>query len=42
MGVRFYDVLVFGVGKNLLFQSVLGHCGQSGYQVSNLGVNNRN
>ena len=25
-GVRFQAVAVFGLGKNLLFKSVLGHC----------------
>ena len=25
-GVRFHAVVVFGLGKNLLFKSVLGHC----------------
>ena len=25
-GIRFHAVVVFGLGKNLLFKSVLGHC----------------
>ena len=27
MGISFHAVIVFGLGKNLLFKSVLGHCG---------------
>ena len=27
-GISFYDVVVFGLGKNLLFKSVLVHCFQ--------------
>ena len=27
-GISFHAVVVFGLGKNLLFKSVLGHCGQ--------------
>ena len=26
MGISFHTVAVFGLGKNLLFKSVLGHC----------------
>ena len=26
-GISFHTVVVFGLGKNLLFKSVLGHCG---------------
>ena len=26
-GISFHAVIVFGLGKNLLFKSVLGHCG---------------
>ena len=26
MGISFHAVIVFGLGKNLLFKSVLGHC----------------
>ena len=26
MGVPFHAVIVFGLGKNLVFKSVLGHC----------------
>ena len=26
MGIRFHAVVVFGLGKNRLFKSVLGHC----------------
>ena len=25
-GISFHAVVVFGLGKNLLFKSVLGHC----------------
>ena len=25
-GISFHAVIVFGLGKNLLFKSVLGHC----------------
>ena len=25
-GIIFHDVIVFGLGKNVLFKSVLGHC----------------
>ena len=25
-GISFHGVIVFGLGKNLLFKSVLGHC----------------
>ena len=28
MGISFHAVVVFGLGKNLLFKSVLGHCGK--------------
>ena len=28
MGYKFHTVVVFGQGKNLLFESVLGHCEQ--------------
>ena len=27
-GISFHAVIVFGLGKNLLFKSVLGHCEQ--------------
>ena len=27
-GINFHAVVVFGLGKDLLFQSVLGHCEQ--------------
>ena len=27
-GISFHAVVVFGLGKNLLFKSVLGHCGR--------------
>ena len=27
MGYNFHAVVVFGLGKNFLFKSVLGHCG---------------
>ena len=26
LGVSFHAVVVFGLGKNLLFKSILGHC----------------
>ena len=26
-GISFHAVIVFGPGKNILFKSVLGHCG---------------
>ena len=26
IGISFHAVIVFGLGKNLLFKSVLGHC----------------
>ena len=26
LGISFHSVIVFGLGKNLLFKSVLGHC----------------
>ena len=26
LGIRFHVVVIFGLGKNLLFKSVLGHC----------------
>ena len=29
MGVRFHAVVVFGLGKKLLFKSVLGHWAES-------------
>ena len=35
-GISFHTVVVFGLGKNLLFKSVLGHCDQNnaeGYTV---------
>ena len=35
-GINFHAVVVFGLGKNLLFKSVLGHCDQNkaeGYTV---------
>ena len=28
IGTSFPAVIVFGLGKNLLFKSVLGHCGR--------------
>ena len=27
MGISFHAVVVFGLGKNLLFKSILGRCG---------------
>ena len=27
-GISFHAVVVFALGKNLLFKSVLGHCGK--------------
>ena len=27
MGIRFHALVVFGLSKDLLFESVLGHCG---------------
>ena len=31
MGISFHAVIVFGLGKNLLFIPVLGHCDNAGY-----------
>ena len=28
MGISFHAVVVFGLGKNLLFKFILGHCGK--------------
>ena len=33
-GISFHAVVVFGLGKNLLFKSVLGHCGLLHWQNS--------
>ena len=30
-GISFHAVAVFGLGKNLLFKSVLGHCAQEAF-----------
>ena len=30
LGVSFHAVVVVGLGKDLLFKSVLGHCGRKG------------
>ena len=35
-GVPFHPVVVIGLGKNLLFKSVLAHCGEPGR--SSLGI----
>ena len=33
-GIRFHAVIVFGLGKNILFKSVLGHC-DKGFKTVN-------
>ena len=30
-GINFHAVVVFGIGKDLLFKSVLGHCTEVGF-----------
>ena len=41
-GISFYAVVVFGLGKNLLFKSVLGHCVQKGRSEDYKAVLDRN
>ena len=36
--IRFYAVVVFGLAKNLLFKSILGHCVPSFFKHKNLSV----
>ena len=40
LGIGFHSVVVFGLGKDLLFKSVLGHCGKylNWLQFQNLKV----
>ena len=35
LGLSFHAVIVFGLGKNLLFKSVLGHCAGFGMGKKN-------
>ena len=35
-GISFHAVVVFGVGKNLLFESILGHCENLGSYCPNI------
>ena len=39
MGYSFHAIIVFGVGKNLLFKYVLGHCGLPPISTVNLFLN---
>ena len=32
-GISFHAAIVFGLGKNLLFKSVLGHCAELGAEL---------
>ena len=38
-GIRFHSVIVFGLGKSLLFKSVLGHCESMATFLFNWGNN---
>jgi hypothetical protein len=33
--ISFHAVVVFGLVKDLLFKSVLGHCDSTGFQLNN-------
>jgi hypothetical protein len=35
-GINFHAMIVFGLGKNLLFKSVLGHCATHIMLIQNL------
>ena len=37
-GISFHAVVVFGLGKDLLFKSVLGHCGSLSGEIVPTGV----
>ena len=35
-GISFHAVVVFGLGKKLLFKSILGHCGFTNSRVQSI------
>ena len=37
-GVTFHPVVVIGLGKNLLFKSVLAHCGKVSFYPPNINI----
>ena len=36
--ISFHAVVVFGLGKNLLFKSVLGHCGTAKFSFTGVTI----
>ena len=39
LGISFHAVIVFGLGKNLLFNYVLGHCGHAADYMNRVQLN---